>query len=181
MLTVPDPTRVDATPRTVIVGLVEAAALEAVEQAATGADALWLRSATPEQVAAAIRATGLPVGVTSDDVTALEELVDAGAVALESATEGALALAAARGLTAWCRPAQGDGALARGVSVAKVVVEGRTGVTVAGDGPAAWGAVVRAVHGGATVLRTTDVRSVRRVVAVTDRLVSARHRRGLPR
>ena len=180
MLTVPDPTVVDAPRRTLVIGLVEVPTSEALQQAATGADALWLRSATPDQVAAAVRATGLPVGVTSDDVTALEELVDAGAVAVESAAEDALALAAARGLTVWCSQTQAQGALPRGVSETLIVVEGRTGVTVAGVGPAAWGAVVRAVHGGAAVLRTADVRSVRRVVAVTDRLLDARHRRDQP-
>lgn len=173
MLPVPDPTVMDPRLRTVVIGLVDEPGHAALERAAK-ADALWLRSATSDEVAAVTRTSQLPVGATAGDLGLLEELVAAGAVAVECAAEGAVELAASRGLMLWCDPGQVDQAVAAGVPAARLVVEARNGATVAGEGPAAWGAVVRAVQGGATAVRTTDVRSVRRVVAVTDRLRAAR-------
>lgn len=174
MLPALGPTLLDAHVRAVVIGVVEGSSPASVERASTGADGLWLRSATPDDVERVRRAAGLPVGVTADDVAELEDLVAAGATGVECRTDGAADLAASSGLVLWCTPAQAAAALAAGVAEAHLVVEGRSGATVPGEGPAAWGGVVRAVAGGATVVRSTDTRSVRRVVTVTDRLRAAR-------
>lgn len=183
MLLALGPLQLDTAVRTVVVGVVTGSAPAAVEHAATGADAVWLCDAAPAgQVAQLCRETGLPIGVTVDDLDLdlLDELVAAGAAAIESGSPGAVEAAAVRRLAMWCDPVQADRARQAGIPAERLVCEaapGGTGVpgaTVAGAGPATWGAVVRAVHDGARVVRTADVRSVRRVVTVTDRLRSAR-------
>jgi hypothetical protein len=175
------PLQLDTTVRTVVVGVVDGADLTGVAQPVNGADALWLRApCTPEQAAVVCRDGGLPVGVTVDDLEMLDELVAAGAVAIESTSPDAVAAAAARRLSLWCTPAQAHQARRAGVDGAHIVQEpgapdagGVPGTTVEGYGPATWGAVARAVHDGCRAVRTVDVRSVRRVVTVADRLLAA--------
>ncbi len=180
MLLALGPTLLDTQVRAVVIGVVDDASQAAIERASAGADGLWLRSATPDGVERARRSSGLPVGATVDDLAALEELVAAGAAGVECPAQDAAELASSSGLVLWCTPRQADGARAAGVTDSKLVVEGRTGATIEGEGPPAWGAVVRAVGTGAGVVRTTDVPAVRRVVTVTDRLRAARARRGAP-
>lgn len=176
MLLALGPLQLDTAVRTVVVGLVDGSDTSSVEHATVGADAMWLRrSATPNRVAA-VRRTGLPVGVTADDVTELRDLVEAGAVAVECGAHGAVELAAAADLVLWCTAQQAEDARACGVAGSKLVVEGSTGATVEGQGPAAWGAVTRAVLAGAGVVRTGDLGAVRRVATVADRLLAARQR-----
>ena len=180
MLLALGPLLLDTTVRTVVVGVLDGIAPASMARAAAGADVVWLRSSpTPDQVGSAGRETGLPVGVT--DVTgALDDLVAAGAVAIECGSSGAVDVAAHCGLTMWCLPSQVERALAAGVPRERIISEpvgdGATvaGATIGGAGPGTWGEVVRAVQGGARVVRTTDVRAVRRVVTVTDRLLAAR-------
>lgn len=181
MLLALGPLQLDTRGRTVVVGLPEGADQTSVAIAAAGADALWLRSPTAAQVAAATQHTGLAVGVTVADPGSLDDLVRAGAVAVECASTVAVDAALARHLALWCPPSQAVHAVAAGVPPERVVCEpGATGattvpgVTVAGTGPPVWGEVVRAAMAGARVVRTSDVRSVRRVVTVVDRLVTVR-------
>jgi hypothetical protein len=172
------PLQLDATDRTVVVGV--ATRSGTVEHAAGGADAVWLcAGATAGRVDQLRRGTGLPIGVTVEDLDGLDELVAAGAVALESGSPGAVASAIRRGLALWCDPAQAAQARQAGVPEELVICEGAPGpgvpaATLAGTGPGTWGAAARAVHDGARVVRTADVRSVRRVVTVADRLRRAR-------
>ena len=176
MLLALGPLLLDTTVRTVVVGLVD----EAGPASCAGADAVWLGSPTPRQVASTGRATGLPVGVTVEDVDGLDDLVAAGAVAVECGVPEAVSAARDLQLTMWCRSGQAERATAAGVApehivrTAADVAAGVVGLTVDGDGPHTWGEVVRATHAGARVVRTTDVRSVRRVVTVMDRLARAR-------
>ena len=169
----------DTTDRTVVVGVLDGIAPGSMAQAAAGADVVWLRSPSPEHVGTARRETGLPVGVT-DEVAALDDLVAAGAVAVECLSAEALDLARLADVALWCTPSRAGQALSSGVPPERIISEpghGATtvaGATVAGEGPGAWGEVVRAVRAGAGVIRTTDVRSVRRVVTVADRLRAAR-------
>lgn len=179
MLLALGPLQLDTTVRTVVVGVLDGVAPGAMAGAAAGADAVWfLSSPSPQQVRAATGETGLPVGVTGD--AELQDLVSAGAVAIECGPADAVDVAAQLGLTIWCGASRVDQALAAGVPRARIVSEpgadGSTvaGATVTGAGPGTWGEVIRAVHGGARVVRTTDVRSVRRVVTVADRLLAAR-------
>ena len=177
MLLALHPLLLEAAARTIVVGVLDGSARASI----AGADAVWLDSPTAEQVASAVRDTRLPVGVTVDDVSALDGLLAAGATAVECGSPGIVEVARDRGLSLWCPATQADRAIAIGLPAERIVSElgssgGATvvGTTVAGDGPGTWGAVVRAVHGGARVVRTTDVRSVRRVVTVMDRLAVAR-------
>lgn len=181
MLLALGPLLLDTAARTVVVGVLDGAG----PGAAVGADAVWLRRPTADQVASVSRDTGLPVGVTVDDVTALDELVAAGAVAIECVSLATVDVALGRQLTMWCSPVQADRAIGAGVPVERIVCEPAeagaptvVGATIAGDGPCAWGEVLRVADAGARVVRTTDVRSVRRVVTVIDRLASARSATG---
>lgn len=166
----------DTTVRTVVVGLLDGAGPTSI----AGADALWLPSPTPERVAATSRDTGLPVGVTLDDLGALGELVAAGAVAIECASLAAIAAARDLQLTMWCSSGQAARAVDAGVAPERIVreqgwgVATAVGVSVVGHGPGTWGEVVRATRAGARVVRTTDVAAVRRVVSVLDRLAAER-------
>lgn len=183
MLLALGPLVVDTTVRTVVVGVLDGSSA-AQTPSLPGADAAWLTSPTAEAVASMLDATGLPVGVTVHDPSTLDGLVSAGAVAVECGSVAALDEAAHREVALWCSPDQVDRALAAGAPPERIVCDpgdarittaGATaGATVAGRGPAAWGEVARAVHGGARVVRTGDVRSVRRVVTVLDRLAAAR-------
>lgn len=179
MLLALGPLLLDTTDRTVVVGVLDGIAPGSMATAAAGADVVWLRSPSPEHVGTASRETGLPVGVT-DDVDALDDLVAAGAVVVECNSSGAIGLALRGDVALWCAPPQAQQALGAGVPRDRIISEpgevGRSviGATVHGDGPGAWGEVVRAVRAGAGVVRTTDVRSVRRVVTVADRLRAAR-------
>ena len=184
MLLALGPLQLDTTVRTVVVGVDTGTG--PVEHAASGADAVWLcDGATAGRLEQLRQATGLPIGVSVEDLDRLDELVAAGAVALESGSVGAVEAAAHQGLTLWCDPAQAEQARRAGVPRERLVCEPAAGgsavpgATVAGTGPATWGAVARVVHDGARVVRTTDARSVRRVVTVADRLRAAhlaRHR-----
>lgn len=181
MLPALGPVTIPPAGRTVVIGVPADSGRAAVERAAAGADAVWLRlPTTPDRVATLRQESGLPVGVTTDGIAGLGALVAAGAVALECGADGAFALAAEAHVAVWCAPDQAEAALRAGVPAAHLIVEGAgggvQGATVEGAGPAAWGAVVRAVRDGALVVRTTDARSVRRVLAVTDRLRAARAR-----
>jgi hypothetical protein len=173
------PLLLDTTDRTVVVGMLDGIAPGAMAKAAAGADVVWLRSPSPEHVGTAGRETGLPVGVT-DDVGALGDLVAAGAVAVECDAADAVDHALRNGVTLWCGPVQAGQALAAGVARDRIISEpgdgGRAviGATVVGAGPGTWGHVVRMLGAGAGVVRTTDVRAVRRVVTVADRLRAAR-------
>ena len=179
MLLALGPLLLDTTDRTVVVGVLDGIAPGSMASAAAGADVVWLRAPSPEHVETVGRETGLPVGVT-DDVGALDDLVAAGAVAVECSSSGAIGLALRGEVALWCAPSQARQALGAGVPPERIVSEpgdrGRSvvGATVAGQGPGTWGEVVRALHGGAGVVRTTDVRAVRRVVSVADRLRAAR-------
>lgn len=178
MLLAIGPLQLDTTVRTVVVGMVGAVDARSVDDALACADAVWLlepRSA--DEVTAACQ-RGRPVGVTVEDLGLLEELVAAGAVAVESASPGAVDAVAHHGVALWSDPELARRAIDAGVPPERLVTErggpGVHGATVAGVGPAVWGEVVRALLDGARVVRTTDVRAVRRVAAVTDRLVTAR-------
>lgn len=179
MLLALGPLLLDTTDRTVVVGVLDGVAPGPMATASAGADVVWLHSPSPEHVQMASRETGLPVGV-SDDVDALDELVAAGAVAVECSSSGAIGLALRGEVALWCAPGQARQALGAGVPPERIISEpgdgGRSvaGATVAGEGPGTWGEVVRAVHAGAGIVRTTDVRAVRRVVTVADRLRAAR-------
>lgn len=177
MLLALGPLLLDTTVRTVVVGVLDGTGPASI----AGADAVWLRHPTVDQVVATSRATGLPVGVTVDDVAALDDLVAAGAVAIECDSPGAIDVALDRQVTMWCPGPQADRATEAGVPAERVVREPgaagdatSVGVTVTGHGPRTWGEAVRAGHGGARVVRTADVRSLRRVVTVMDRLTVAR-------
>lgn len=177
MLLALGPLLLDTTVRAVVVGVLDGTGPASI----AGADAVWLRRPTADQVVATSRDTGLPVGVTVDDVAALEDLVAAGAVAVECDSPGAIDAALDRQVTMWCPPAQADRAIGGGVPAERLVRESGdagaatvVGVTIAGHGPRTWGEVAGAVHAGARVVRTTDVRSVRRVVTVMDQLTLAR-------
>lgn len=170
--------QLDPTARAVVVALVTGAGADCVTVAAAGADALWLGpTATPSEVAQVTRRVGVPVGVTVADLEGLEPLVASGAVAVESASPQIVDQVAVSSLVLWCDRAIADDAVAAGVPGPRIVCEGGGpgvhGVTVIGQGPAAWGAVVQAVQAGARVVRTTDPKAVRRVVTVTDRLLAA--------
>lgn len=179
MLLALGPLVVDTTVRTVVVGVLDGSSA-AQTPSLPGADAAWLTSPTAEAVASMLDATGLPVGVTVHDPSTLDGLVSAGAVAVECGSVAALDEAAHGEVALWCSPDQVDRALAAGAPPERIVCDPgdaripTAGATVAGRGPAAWGEVARAVHGGARVVRTGDVRSVRRVVTVLDRLAAAR-------
>lgn len=181
MLLALGPLQLDATDRTVVVGVVTRSGT--VEHAVAGADAVWLcDDATAGRVEQLRRGTGLPVGVTVEDLDRLDELVAAGVVALETGSPDAVEAAVRHRLTLWGDPSQA--ARARGADVPEelIVCQGAPGpgvpaATLAGTGPGTWGAAARAVHDGVRVVRTTDARSVRRVVTVADRLRRA-HRAG---
>lgn len=179
MLLALGPLLLDTTDRTVVVGVLDGIAPGSMATAAAGADVVWLCSPSPDHVETASSETGLPVGVT-DDVDALDDLVAAGAVVVECSSSGAIGLALRGEVALWCAPDQTRQALGAGVPPERIISEpgdgGRSvaGATVAGEGPGTWGEVVRAVHAGAGVIRTTDVRAVRRVVTVADRLRAAR-------
>lgn len=186
MLLALGPLQLDTAVRTAVVGLTDSLAPGDIERAAVGADLLWLRRVGGSGVTEAARRSGLPVGVTDPEACSLDELIEAGAVAVER-TSGDLDVADLARLDRiglWCGPDVARQALAAGVACERLVVEGASssdevagGTTLAGDGPAVWGAVIRAVLGGSVVVRTTDPRSVRRVVAVTDRLQRAHRAR----
>lgn len=175
------PLPLDSMVRTVVVGVLGDGPPGEVTRWATRGDAVWLGSnPTPAQVAAVRSGTGLPVGATIEEPAQLGALVDAGIAAVECTAPAAVAAVLAADLFLWCGPEQAAQALAAGVPSERIVCEGdrvgaaQAGVTVAGDGPAAWGQVVRAVHAGAKVVRSSDVGSVRRVVAVLDRIAASR-------
>jgi hypothetical protein len=170
------PLQLDTASRTVVVGLAD----RLHDPTPAGADAAWLAAPTAERVAT-LAGAGLPVGVTVVDVAMLPELVHAGAVAVAGPDGAVVDAAVDLALTLWCTPAQAARAATAGVPPDRVVCEPGdpgaapvAGTTVEGDGPAAWGQVIRHVLAGARVVRTTDVASVRRVVTVLDRLVAAR-------
>lgn len=186
MLLALGPLQLDTMARTVVIGLADSLDRGCIEAAATGADAVWLRrGATVAQVSEAVeRCGGRPVGITVDDLDRPIDLAAAGAVAVEVRTSDVDVdeLASVRGLSLWCTPGLARRALGAGVVAERLMVEGGpwdgpgvVGSTVVGEGPSAWGAVVRAVQDGVGAVRTTEPRAVRRVVAVADRLVAAQH------
>ena len=185
MLLALGPVQLDAADSVVIFGIAEAGGLEGRPRASTSCDLVWLRgTVTPEQVSVARQLYDVPVGVDVDDVDLLPELAECGAVAAElrSPNPTSFTVALERGLTLWCTAADAKRAAAAGYEPSRIVVEagagpGVPGVTQYVDGPGGWGSVFAAVVSGARVVRTTDVRSVRRVVAVTDRLLAIDHRR----
>lgn len=188
MLLAPGPLQRDATAPTVVVGLADGPGRLDVARVAPGADVVWLgRPATAAQVQEVAARSGRPVGITLDGPAPLAELRAAGAVAVElgAGDVDLPEVVAVDGLGLWCGPATARRALDAGLAPDRLIVEGgpwtgpgETGATVPGAGPSAWGAALRAVLGGAGVVRTTDVRALRRVVAVTDRLVAARREGG---
>lgn len=176
MLLALGPLQLDTASRTIVVGLAD----RLHDPTLAGADAAWLAAPTADRVAT-LAGAGLPVGVTVADLAMLGELVHAGAVAVACPDDDVVDAAVDLALTLWCSPAQAARATAVGVPPDRVVCEPGNpgtapvaGTTVAGEGPAAWGQVVRHVLAGARVVRTQDVASVRRVVTVLDRLVAAR-------
>lgn len=176
MLLALGPLQLDTASRTVVVGLAD----RLHDPTLAGADAAWLAAPTADRVAA-LAGAGLPVGVTVADVAMLPELVHAGAVAVAGPEDDVVDAAADLALTLWCSSAQAAHAATVGVPPDRVVCEPGdpgtapvAGTTVEGEGPAAWGQVVRHVLAGARVVRTQDVASVRRVVTVLDRLAAAR-------
>ena len=173
--------QLDTAARTAVIGLVDSLDRGCIEAVASGADAVWLRcGATPAQVSEAAERGRRPVGLTVDALVRSAELAAAGAVAVEARDVDVAEVAAVRELSLWCTPEVARLALEAGVAPDRLIVEGGAwtgpgvvGRTVGGDGPSAWGAVVRAVRDGVGAVRTTDTRAVRRVVTVTDRLVAA--------
>ena len=175
--------QLDTAARTAVIGLVDSLDRGCIEAVASGADAVWLRcGATVAQVSEAAERSGRPVGITVDDLVRSAELVAAGAVAVEvrAVDVDVAEMAAARELSFWCTPDVAHRALEVGVTPDRLIVEGEAwtgpgvvGRTCGGEGPSAWGAVVRAVHDGVGAVRATDTRAVRRVVTVADRLMAA--------
>lgn len=182
-------TQLDLTRRAAVVGLVEpgADAAESVRRAISvrdaGADVVWLRRApgTPvdEVVGRVALALDCPVGVDAVDRAEVDALAGAGAVlvGLASGRPDAIAAAAEHGLTVYLDGTPGTSV---GLAPSRLVVEGHLGddtaihgCTVRGTGPATWGRVVVALQAGALVIRTVDVGAVRRVAAVTARLLEA--------
>lgn len=166
--------RIDLRDRTVVVAVVDGAPM-----AVAGADAVWARSECCDRDLVA--AAGVPVGADAADAADVARLADAGValVGLPSNDDEARAVAAARDLSVLLRavPLPGD------IDEPRVLVEACTPVdgavaccTVDGRGPAAWARAVGAVEAGVRVVRTGDVRSVRRALTVADRLVEARER-----
>ncbi|MCO8129016.1 hypothetical protein NHL50_17560 [Acidimicrobiia bacterium EGI L10123] len=175
--------QLDTAARTAVIGLVESLDPGCIEAVACGADAVWLRcGATIAQVSEAAERGGRPVGLTVDGLVRSAELAAAGAVAVEvrAANVDVAEMVAAPELSFWCTPDVARRALEAGVTPDRLIVEGEAwtgpgvvGRTVGGEGPSAWGAVVRAVHDGVGAVRASDTRAVRRVVTVADRLVAA--------
>lgn len=184
MLLALGPLQLDTAAGTVVVGLADSLAPGCVERAAVGADLVWLqRAGTGAEVAEAAERAELPVGATVEEAAALDDLLAAGlaAVELRSGAADAVDAVPGSGSALWCTPGSARRALDAGIAPDRIIVEGHDGsgpglrgTTIAGDGPAAWGSVVRAVLDGTAVVRTTDVQAVRRVVTVVDRLVAAR-------
>jgi hypothetical protein len=180
------PLQLDTTMRTVVIGVADSPDDACVDLATAGADAVWLRgAATVAQVRAAAERCARPIGVTVDDLDRAAELEAAGAAAVEVRSPDADAdvagLGSRPGLSLWCVPDVARRALDAGVAPERLIIEGGSwdgpgvvGATVVRDGPATWGSVVHALLEGAGAVRTTDARSVRRVVTVADRLLSAR-------
>lgn len=164
--------RIDLRDRTVVVALVEGAPVPVA-----GADAVWARSSHCDR--ALVAAAGVPVGADAVDADEVERLAAAGVAVVALGSPGGDALAAARAhelsVLVPSLPAPG------GLEPVRVLVESCAPVdgavaccTVDGTGPAAWARAVGAVGTGVRVVRTSDVRSVRRAVTVADRLVAAR-------
>ena len=186
MLLALGPLQLDTTTRTVVIGVADSPDDACIDRATSGADAVWLRgAATMAQVRAAAQRCARPIGVTVDDLGRSAELEAAGAVAVEVRARHADAdlagLGSHAGLGLWCVPGLVRRALDAGVAPERLIVEGGpwdgpgvAGATVVGDGPSTWGSVVHVLLEGAGAIRTTDARAVRRVVTVTDRLLSAR-------
>ena len=183
-------TQLDLTRRAAVVGLVEpgADAADTVRRATAlrdaGADVVWLRRppTTPvdEVVGPVALALGSPVGADAVDRAEVDALAAAGAVlvGLASGRPDALARAEEHGLTVYLDGTPGTSV---GLAPSRLVVEGHLGdataihgCTVHGAGPATWARVVVALQAGALVVRTVDVKAVRRVATVTARLLDAR-------
>lgn len=183
-------TQLDLTPRAAVVGLVEPGldAAHAVrrtsELCAAGADAVWLRRSSQapvtDLVAEIVTTIGCPLGVDAFDRGDVQAVAGAGAalVGLASGRPDAIAAAEEHGLAVYL---DGTPGTSLGLAPSRLVVEGHLGedtaihgCTVRGEGPATWARAVVALRAGALVLRTVDVRAVRRVATVTARLLAAR-------
>lgn len=189
--------QLDLTARSVVVGLLEPADpprsldVDAIRLVDDGADAVWVAAgaSTIADVAALVPRLDRAVGADVADAGAVDELAAAGvaAVGVPADRPDVLDAAARRGMTVLiggpgqvvdaARRARGAG-LAESRLVLDDVADGAGlgvgGITAGGAGPATWGAVAAALERGAGVVRTVDVRSVRRVATVVARLQRAR-------
>ncbi len=187
-------TRLDLTPRAVVVGLarpsldVDDTVRQAVELRDAGADVVWIRRSpgarVDEVVGRVVAAVGHPVGVDVVDHLDVDAVARAGAVlvGLDGHRPDDLAAAAEHGLSVYLDAAPGTGL---GLDRSRLVVEGHLdddtalhGCTVTGTGPRAWARVVLGLQAGVQVVRTADVHAVRRVATVTARLLAARSAAG---